>query len=250
MALAALCFLAGNASLFGGPESSGQAPLTPTPQIAGEMRRVMREGHLAGVLDLRTIRSHVGLYGVGPVEYLKGELTIFDGVSYKSTVTADRRIHVEKTFEAKAPFFVYANVTNWVEAPLPETVLSLKDLETFLDRATTNHSRPFAFKVKADIASAEIHVLNLPEGGSVHSHEEGHRGQLLSAIEPGAVDLVGFFSTEHQGIFTHHDSYIHVHLLTEDRAQIGHLNSVTFKPGSARLFLPKDDRQSGAAASL
>ncbi|HWR32695.1 MAG TPA: heavy metal-binding domain-containing protein, partial [Chitinophagaceae bacterium] len=61
-------------------------------KIAGAMMKVMRQGELYGTIDLDTISNKEHLYGVGPVEYLKGELMIIDGKSYKSTVGADGSI--------------------------------------------------------------------------------------------------------------------------------------------------------------
>jgi acetolactate decarboxylase len=50
--------------------------------------------------------------------------------------------------------------------------------------------------------------------------------------------MVGFFSTEHQAVFTHHDTFMHLHLMTEDKKQMGHLEELRFKPGQMRLLLP------------
>ncbi|MBL0335613.1 MAG: acetolactate decarboxylase [Chitinophagaceae bacterium] len=72
------------------------------------MMNVMRKGELSGTINLDTISNKEHLYGVGPVEYLRGELLIIDGKSYQSTVAADGSIRMEETFKVRAPFFVYA----------------------------------------------------------------------------------------------------------------------------------------------
>jgi acetolactate decarboxylase len=52
------------------------------------------------------------------------------------------------------------------------------------------------------------------------------------------VEVSGFYSDKHAGIFTHHDSSVHMHLLTGDRKLSGHLDRIT--PGEKmRLSLPK-----------
>jgi acetolactate decarboxylase len=78
----------------------------------------------------------------------------------------------------------------------------------------------------------------LPKGTKVSSPEEAHQGQVNFEIKNEQSDLVGFFSTAHQSIFTHHDTYIHVHLITADRQKMGHLDKVIFKKGTMKLFLP------------
>src|SRR5690606_20183328 len=72
-------------------------------KISGEMKNVMRLGKLEGNISLDTL-SQKNLYGIGPVEYLKGELMIFDGISYVSKVETDSTMTIETSFEVKAPF--------------------------------------------------------------------------------------------------------------------------------------------------
>ena len=66
-----------------------------------------------------------------------------------------------------------------------------------------------------------------------------HQGQTNYMLENSEVEIVGFFSTEHKGIFTHHDSNVHMHLITTDRKKMGHLDKVFFGNGSMKLYLPK-----------
>ncbi len=50
------------------------------------------------------------------------------------------------------------------------------------------------------------------------------------------VDIVGFFSTEHKTIFTHHDTFMHLHLITKDKLMMGHLDNAVFK--DITLYFP------------
>ncbi len=84
-------------------------------QCIGTMKDVMWKGKLKGSILLDTLPNKKGLYGLGPVEFLRGELLVIDGVSYKSTVLNDSTMQVKETFKVKAPFFVFGNVTNWEE---------------------------------------------------------------------------------------------------------------------------------------
>jgi acetolactate decarboxylase len=51
---------------------------------------------------------------------------------------------------------------------------------------------------------------------------------------------IGFFSTEHKAIFTHHDTFLHMHLITTDRQKMGHLDEVFLKKGTIKLYLPTE----------
>jgi acetolactate decarboxylase len=144
---------------------------------------------------------------------------------------------VEKTFEVTAPFFVYTNVTQWDEIELPSNIKTIKDIETLVDQKTTDYKRPFTFKLTGTISSAVIHIQNLPEGTKVSSPKEAHQGQINYKLEEQQATIVGFFSTKHKGVFTHHDSNIHLHLITKDETKMGHLDEVDIK--SMKLYLPK-----------
>jgi acetolactate decarboxylase len=204
--------------------------------VAGAMKNVMWKGELAGIIDLDTIQDKKGLYGLGPLSDLTGELLINDGKSYVSKVLTDSTMSVEETFDLTAPFFVYGHVNEWEEMGLPDTIREIADLEQFIDEKTKDRKRPFVFKLSGQIAGGIIHVQNLPKGTKVSSPKEAHQGQVDYKLGKEEVDIVGFFSTTHQGIFTHHDSYLHMHLITKEESLMGHLDEVEFTDMS--LFLP------------
>lgn len=206
-------------------------------KMVGAMKNVMWKGELGGRIDLDTISDKNGLYGLGPVSYLRGELLINNGKSYVSKVTSDSTMTVEKTFETSAPFLVYGNVTEWDDIELPSDLKTIKDLETFIDNKTTEFKRPFTFKLIGQVSSAIIHIQNLPEGTKVTSPAEAHQGQTNYTIENENVEIIGFFSTKHKGIFTHHDSFLHMHLITKDERKMGHLDELEI--GEMKLYLPK-----------
>lgn len=206
-------------------------------KIAGAMKNVMWKGELGSTIDLDTIADKNGLYGLGPESYLTGELLINNGKSYVSKVTSDSTMTVEKRFNVSAPFLVYANVIEWNEVELPSNIKAIQDLEKFIDDKTTDYKRPFAFKLIGEVSSAKIHVQNLPKGTKVSSPEEAHQGQKGYALKNEASEIVGFFSTEHKGVFTHHDSFLHMHLITKDEKKMGHLDDLEI--GKMKLYLPK-----------
>ncbi|MEZ4797770.1 MAG: acetolactate decarboxylase [Flavobacteriaceae bacterium] len=209
----------------------------PDTKIIGAMRNVMWKGELDSSINLDTITNKNGLYGLGPVSYLKGELLINNGKSFVSKVTSNSTMIVEQTFETSAPFFVYTNITEWNEVNIPSKTKTIKDLEKFVDEKTLKLKRPFAFKLIGRVSSAIIHIQNLPEGTKVSSPNEAHQGQTNYNIQNEDAEIIGFFSTEHKGIFTHHDSFLHMHLITKDESKMGHLDKLEI--GEMKLYLPK-----------
>lgn len=207
-------------------------------KITGAMMNVMHKGELAGVISLDTIADKKHLYGLGPVEYLQGEILIMDGKAYKSTVVSEAAMKVEETFQLKAPFFVHANVERWQEYKLPETITTLQEIEKHIEGLTQNYQSPFAFKLTGTAAAADIHIVNLPPGKQVKSPDDAHEGQINYQLENERVEIIGFFSKQHKGVFTHHDTYLHAHLINERRDKMGHLDGLTVAKGTAKLYLP------------
>lgn len=201
------------------------------------MRNVMMKGQLQGRISLDTIANKTHLYGLGPLEYLTGEIFIVDGHAFKSTIKNDSTMVVEERFELKAPFFVYANISAWSNQVLPDSIETMQQLEHYLDKIFSNRHTPVAFKIEGTVTSANIHVVNLPAGSKVQSPQDAHVGQLDFKIENDKVEIVGFFSRKHKSIFTHHDSFVHMHLITEDRKMMGHLDKLILKKSQAHLWV-------------
>lgn len=217
--------------------SFAQDPLSRV-KLVGQMKDVMWKGELKGKIFLDTITDKQHLYGIGPVEYLSGEILIIDGKSYVSTVISKTAMRVEESFNLKAPFFGYAQIPAWQEIVLPPSIQTIQELEVYLDQRTKQALRPFLFKLSGIAEEASIHIFNLPKGATVRSPKDAHQGNVNYTITNQSVDIIGFFSTEHKTIFTHHDTFLHLHLITSDRQIMGHLDQIKLKSGSVTLYLP------------
>ncbi len=208
-------------------------------KVSGAMSNVMKKGQLHGTIFLDTIQNKTHLYGLGPVEYLKGELLIIDSKSYVSSVNEDGSIEMEETYKVKAPFFVYTNTENWKEYKLPKSVKTLKQLEKFIDKKSKKLKRPFAFKLDGIYAEIRFHIQNLPDGSIVKSPKDTHQGQGKYKRTDVEGEIVGFFSTTHQTVFTHHDTYIHIHFINAERTEMGHIDDLLFDGNTKiKLYLP------------
>ena len=209
-------------------------------KIVGQMKDAMWKGQIFGKIYLDTIADKKNLYGFGPVEYLAGEILIIDGKSFKSSVDSLSNMKVEETYDLKAPFFAYANLKNWKEQALADSIQTIKQLEQYLEQSTKTSSRPFMFKLSGIIEQATIHIVNLPKGAKVSSPEEAHQGQMNYQINKEHAEIIGFFSTTHKTIFTHHDTFLHMHLITTDRKKMGHLDQLLLQKGSIKIYLPAE----------
>lgn len=208
-------------------------------QIAGAMHNVMRKGDLSNTIHLDTLSHKKNLYGLGPKENLKGELLVINGASYISSIGENNQIIMQKSFDVKAPFFVYTNNTDWQEKKLPKWVKSSVDLEKYLEEFSKNQEYPFVFKLTGTFKKVGFHIQNLPDGTIIKSPKDAHTNQRKFVRENVAGDIVGFFSKKHQTIFTHHDSFIHIHYINNERTEMGHIDDLIID-NKVKLYLPKN----------
>lgn len=206
-------------------------------RVAGAMKNVMQKGDLTNHIFTDTIVPRKGLYGLGPGEGLRGEMLILDGTVYKSTIVPPSAIQVKAGIPARSPFFVYTHIKAWKEQTIPENVRNLKDLEKFLGDLLTASKRPFAFRVTGVPTLLKFHIVNLPPSTKISSPADAHRGQQNFKQENQAVEILGFYSQQHTGIFNHHDSFMHMHAITRDRKKLGHVDDISFEPKQLKLFI-------------
>lgn len=207
-------------------------------RVVGALQNVMHKGQLEGNISLDSL-SENGYYGIGPLAGLRGEILLFDGVPYVSFIKTNA-VAVEEMPSATAPFLVYAQVKEWEESALPAEIQTQKQLENYLTDISGESAEPFPFILSGMVAEADYHIQNLPEGTQVSSPAEAHQGQQNFTLQNTEVDMLGFYSKKHKGIFTHKDSYMHMHILSSDKSQMGHLDAIEFGNNSFRLLLPKN----------
>ncbi len=205
-------------------------PVTAT----GAMRNTMFNGQLAGLIQLDSI-AMPGTYGIGPAEYLRGELMLWDGHPYRSTATGDSAMLVEERPESKAPFFVHQVVKEWTEVALPDSVTDLPTLNAFLTARYASIGGPFAFKLQGTVSEVHAHIVDVSPGTVINGPDDAHRENKHFTLRERTMDLLGFFSTRHKAVFTHHDTNIHVHAISAERDWMGHVESLRFDPKAMLL---------------
>lgn len=203
----------------------------------GSMRESFWQGKLEARLKTDTLSMLNHVNGIGPVAGLKGELLLRDGQLYQSRILPDGTLFTSVVPSAGAPFFVYSRVSRWKQIADGVSVSTTTDLEQVLSRLQ-HGQQAFIFRVTGTVDSARIHCVNLPEGKKVQSPDDAHEGLRQFTLTQRPVELTGFFSTQHTGIFVHHTSRIHAHLLTQDPPmQMGHLEEIWFQKNTVKIWL-------------
>ena len=209
-----------------------------TVHHSGAMKNVMRQGKLEATVRLDTLINKGVMWGIGPLDSLRGEITIVNGIPFISVTTGVDGMRVYTNAEATAPFLVYSGEKNWKKSVLPKHVKNLASLEAYLDSFYHSYDQPFCFRLEGKINRALIHIVNLPPGQKVGSPEDAHRGMIKYPLNDVMVEMVGFFSRHHQTIYTHHDTFMHLHLITIDKSAMGHLEEVEFDADTITLLVP------------
>ena len=104
-------------------------------------------------------------------------------------------------------------------------------------RLGINTDEAFPFMLKGNIDSIEWHVINAKEA-IAQNHDAYKAAGLKGTGQYKAASVLGFYSNQHEGIFTHHGSYLHMHFINEEESVMGHVDALK-NDGSLSLWLPK-----------
>ena len=207
-------------------------------EVVGKMSDVMWKGDLSGKISTDSL-SDANTYGLGPMEYLSGEVLLFEGQTFISKVTDSVTHQVTRTNAIKAPFFVYSKHSDLMDIPVTPSGFSLKSTEYLIDSIYADYDYPLLVRIDGVFQDLIIHSVDLPEGSLVSSPDQAHEGLTKYDYKNISGSIIGFFSRNHKAIFTHHDSYFHAHFISDDRSVMGHLYSVSFNSKEATFKVSK-----------
>lgn len=205
---------------------------TPEVQIAGSLRAVMHQGELGASIALDSLRKP-GVYALGALDSLSGEILMLDGKLLISEVRGDSQL-VTSPQHNGAALLVYSQVDDWKQIQLTSS-----DWETDIEKQARSSGlkEPFPFLLKGIFPRLDYHVINYDtQKGDLLHHRSG---AFKSTLDQEPVTILGFYSRSHQGVFTHHDSYTHMHVQNADGTQMGHIDYLETGPEIFTLLLPK-----------
>lgn len=208
----------------------------------GALKNMMHKGDISAKVDLEELKELKHVYAIGAIENLKGEIQIFNGEPFNTSVK-DSTIVFDKTFNKKATLLVYSIVENWNSFEIPDNIVTHKELEKYIaniaEQNGININEPFPFLIEGTISTFDWHVIDWVDGDTVHSHEKHVDSGLNGTIENRDVELLGFYSNSHHAIFTHHTTNMHIHVRTSDNKLAGHVDDLALGEGMV-LKLPSE----------
>jgi acetolactate decarboxylase len=240
----AACAALANNRLFAASATDAAAPAKiEGPGYAlsylGSQRQTIMTGDRAAHLDLLTLKGRPHLYGIGPIQGLTGEVTIADSRPSLARVGADHVVQVTESYDVGVPFFVWAEVSAWQTREIPGEVQTYAELERFVGEAgaAAGLAQAFPFLATGRPDLIDFHIVNAtpatPPGMEAHQ-----KIQIPFELDRQEAKLVGFWSSQHQGVFTPMGTNIHSHFQTLDNKVSGHVQGLKLTRGLT-LSLPK-----------
>lgn len=211
---------------------------------AGALRNFMMHNDLSSQIRLDSLQDRKQLFGLGALAGLRGELLIWDSEPLIAQAK-EGRVHLRQSWKDSAALLVYSSVAQWSSLSLgnAQTKDSLsKSIPAIAAQHGLDTSQAFPFRLEGTFENLAWHVINWDASDSIHSHEKHRQSGAYGREQAIQAEVLGFYSQQHQGIFTHHSSPLHMHYrLKGDQGSwqgMGHVDALTTRPG-LRLFLPQ-----------
>lgn len=208
---------------------------------AGNRTSIIQQGDLSAQIYLDTLSEIPHLYAVGPIEGLKGEITVYDGKS--SIATIDRaQPTISSSLHHGATFLAYASATRWKTISIDTSISGLRDVEAYVQNMSTRHDvdtrKPFPFRIEGRIDSLEYHII-FKTDDAPHNATEHQRAKQKFTVHDSDVCIIGFWAdVKSQGVYTPPDKRIHLHFILDGDAASGHVDDLQLREG-ALLYLPR-----------
>lgn len=205
----------------------------------------MHDGRTQSAVKLADVIPGPHAWGLGALEGLRGEATVLDDVVWLARPKADGSAEIVRADLADtdaalgAALFVVANVEAWDETVIQNDI-PWDRLDSFLESHLAARGValevPIALRIDGSVSMLKWHVVDGSKLGPRAGHAEHARTAASGVVERADARLVGFFSTAHQGVFTHAGSRSHFHVVIENLHLSGHVDEMVLQPG-ARLFI-------------
>jgi hypothetical protein len=208
----------------------------------GTMREALRDGQDQARVAVATV-ARPGVYALGALEGLRGEITVLDGEVWVSEGQLEHPLTTRgRATDAQATLLFAAEVQAWRAIPIAAAV-DPSEFDAFVAEqaraAGLDTARPFPFLVEGGLVQLDLHVI---------AGECPMRARMLGTeAESPAFELrvdriegrlLGLYAQESSGVLCHMGARTHVHaVLAGDGDLTGHVDTVGLAAGAV-LKLP------------
>lgn len=220
-------------------------------EYVGAQKDIFVTGKASSVVSLEDLSGRPGLYAMGPVDGLDGEITIYDSKAYITKVRGSDYI-LDNSFKHGAFFLVWTEQKTWNGVPIPNTVKGYVELQQFVktsaQAAGIDVTKPFPFLLSGTPVEIKWHINVDKTEGKPITRELFAKSKAGYVMRNEPVEIVGFYAEAHPGEFISQyalaikedsgiKNAIHIHLVSRTSKAAGHIDNLTLGEGTI-LRLP------------
>jgi len=208
----------------------------------GEQKDLFKTGRADAKLSLAELADLHDLYALGPVAGLDGEITVLDSQPHVSQVRGGANEYViDRTFNHGAIFLVWAQVREWDDLHIADSVSSYQELESVVHESARQQGidtdQPFPFLMAGTPRELVWHINVDRTGGQPITPDLFRESKQQHILRDRPVEIFGVHSRSHGGVFMSEGLKIHIHFVSRDGAASGHIDAIV--PGALTLRLPR-----------
>jgi alpha-acetolactate decarboxylase len=187
----------------------------------GHYKKMIHMKSTDGVVGLKMAIQKQNSYAVGAIQKGDGEITVLNGKIYLDYGKdgMGNSIHTIPPHE-KAVLLVTSNVYQWQSVNIKTSLPKKKLFKAILSKAKERGldiKKPFPFLLEGRFKSLQIHVIN---GKNPKFKGHGGKEKMFKMAQETKrhqrSTIVGFYSANNQGVYTHPGESWHLHAVIED----------------------------------
>jgi acetolactate decarboxylase len=204
--------------------------------VFGALADIMQKGDLSVKIILDTVRISNTTYALGVASSLEGEIVIIEGRCLRSYIENGKVITIQES-DTKAAMLVRSDIESFTHSETMSANTSIKDLEQQLKSQGEKlfNGMPFAFLIKAKIEKVDYHIIDWRENSEHTPANHKQFAQRGSFVNEDVI-IVGFYSENHQGVFTPHSTKVHMHVYNPSKNIVGHVDGISSVENIKILF--------------
>jgi len=208
----------------------------------GSRLNIIKKGDLSSKIELDSVLHHQDLFAVGPVEDLKGEITIYNGNASIATIEKNKAVFSSNTENINAIFLAYGSTSKWNHFTIDEKLTGLNEIESYVRQSLIenglNEEKPFPFRIEGHASAVNYHII-YKDNDTPHNKTEHQKAKRKFKLKDQSVKIVGFWAdASGEGVYTHPGKRTHLHVVNENNSS-GHLDDIKLEEG-ATLYLPSE----------
>lgn len=208
---------------------------------AGSRLKIINEGDFSTTISLDTLTEISDLFAIGPIEGLKGEITVYNGEISVATIDNNKAKFTSTASGVNAIFMVYGSSLKWKEITIEKTLSGIDEIENLIKKQLLANGltteNPFPFRIEGNVSYIDYHII-YKKDNAPHNIIEHQKAKQKFRIDNEAVKIVGFWADSlGEEVYTHPGHRTHIHFLQKNKNLSGHIDNIQIKKG-AILYLP------------